>query len=146
MLTGWHVYYQYRQNWRKLRKNISGFPLCVLFLDGLTPQNLHLDTPLNAFHIEFFSWLHSTNILYHTVTYLANICNYRRGYCEIPHSLSRYKYAQNLFPWNTVSTTQSRQSAKRFSSRWNLDSPTPLAAGECAPPPFGTGEGTLACG
>jgi hypothetical protein len=28
---------------------------------------------------------------------------------------------------------QSRQSAKRFSSRWNCDSPTPLAAGECAP-------------
>ncbi len=36
---------------------------------------------------------------------------------------------------------QSRQSAKRFSSRWNWDSPTPLAAGECAPPPFGTGGG-----
>ena len=34
---------------------------------------------------------------------------------------------------------QSRQSAKRFSSRWNWDSPTPLAAGECAPPPFGPG-------
>ncbi len=37
------------------------------------------------------------------------------------------------------SWAQSRQSAKRFSSRWNWDSPTPLAAGECAPPPFGTG-------
>ncbi len=36
---------------------------------------------------------------------------------------------------------QSRQSAKRFSSRWNWDSPTPLAAGEWAPPPFGTGGG-----
>ncbi len=36
---------------------------------------------------------------------------------------------------------QSRQSAKRFSSRWNWDSPTPLAAGECAPPPYGTGGG-----
>jgi hypothetical protein len=36
---------------------------------------------------------------------------------------------------------QSRQSAKRFSSRWNWDSPTPLAAGECAPPPFGPGGG-----
>jgi hypothetical protein len=34
---------------------------------------------------------------------------------------------------------QSRQSAKRFSSRWNWDSPTPLAAGEYAPPPFGMG-------
>jgi hypothetical protein len=34
---------------------------------------------------------------------------------------------------------QSRQSAKRFYSRWNWDSPTPLAAGECAPPPFGPG-------
>jgi hypothetical protein len=34
---------------------------------------------------------------------------------------------------------QSRQSAKRFPSRWNWDSPTPLAAGECAPPPFGPG-------
>ncbi len=31
------------------------------------------------------------------------------------------------------------QSAKRLSSRWNWDSPTPLAAGECAPPPFGPG-------
>ncbi len=30
---------------------------------------------------------------------------------------------------------QSRQSAMRFSSRRNWDSPTPLAAGECAPPP-----------
>jgi hypothetical protein len=39
---------------------------------------------------------------------------------------------------------QSRQSAKRFSSRWNWDSPTPLAAGECAPPPFGPGGGGLA--
>jgi hypothetical protein len=37
------------------------------------------------------------------------------------------------------SQPQSRESAKRFSSRWNWDSPTPLAAGECAPPPFGTG-------
>jgi hypothetical protein len=34
---------------------------------------------------------------------------------------------------------QIRQSAKRFSSRWNWDYPTPLAAGECAPPPFGPG-------
>jgi hypothetical protein len=39
--------------------------------------------------------------------------------------------------------SQSRQSAKRYSSRWNWDSPspTPFAAGECAPPPFGTGGG-----
>ncbi len=47
--------------------------------------------------------------------------------------------------------TQSRQSAKRFSSRWNWDSPTPLAAGECAPPPFGSGvsqfqRGDIHCG
>jgi len=28
-----------------------------------------------------------------------------------------------------------------FSSRRNRDSPTPLAAGECAPPPFGPGGG-----
>jgi hypothetical protein len=35
--------------------------------------------------------------------------------------------------------SQRRQSAKRFSSRWNWDSPTPLAAGDCASPPFGTG-------
>jgi hypothetical protein len=28
-----------------------------------------------------------------------------------------------------------------FSSRLNWDSPTPLAAGECAPPPFGPGGG-----
>jgi hypothetical protein len=34
---------------------------------------------------------------------------------------------------------QNRQSAKLFlqSSERNWDSPTPLAAGECAPPPFG---------
>jgi hypothetical protein len=32
--------------------------------------------------------------------------------------------------WQT-SATQSRQSAKRFSSRWNWDSPTPLAAVLC---------------
>jgi hypothetical protein len=38
-------------------------------------------------------------------------------------------------------SSQSRQSAKRFSSRWNWDSPTPLAAGECAPPPYGRGGG-----
>jgi hypothetical protein len=38
-----------------------------------------------------------------------------------------------------VYKSQSRQSAKRFSSRWNWDSPTPLAAGECAPPPFDPG-------
>jgi hypothetical protein len=42
---------------------------------------------------------------------------------------------------NMQYAAQSRQSAKRFSSRWNWDSPTPLAAGECAPPPFGTGGG-----
>jgi hypothetical protein len=36
---------------------------------------------------------------------------------------------------NYVYTAQSRQSAKRFSSRWNWDSPTPLAAGECASVP-----------
>ncbi len=41
----------------------------------------------------------------------------------------------------TVASAQSRQSAKRFSSRWNWDSPTPLAADECAPPPFGPGGG-----
>jgi hypothetical protein len=38
---------------------------------------------------------------------------------------------------------QSRQSAKRFSSRWNWDSPTPLAAGKCAPPLFGPGGGHI---
>ncbi len=38
---------------------------------------------------------------------------------------------------------QSRQSAKRFSSRWNWDSPTPLAVGECAPPPTGGGHTRL---
>ncbi len=44
--------------------------------------------------------------------------------------------------------SQSRQSAKRFSNRWNWDSLNPLAAGECAPPTLwsGEGEGTLACG
>ncbi len=46
-----------------------------------------------------------------------------------------------LQKFRTSYTSQSRQSAKRFSSRWNWDSPTPLAAGECAPPPFGTGGG-----
>ncbi len=34
-----------------------------------------------------------------------------------------------------VGWAQSRQSAKLFSSRRNLDSPNPLPAGECAPPP-----------
>ena len=38
-----------------------------------------------------------------------------------------------------LSETQSRQSAKLFSSRRNWVSPTPLAAGECALPPFGLG-------
>jgi hypothetical protein len=33
-------------------------------------------------------------------------------------------------------TAQSRQSAKLFSSRRNWDSPNPLPAGECAPPPL----------
>ncbi len=42
--------------------------------------------------------------------------------------------------------TQSRQSAKLFSSRRNWVSPTPLAAGECALPPFGLGGDTLVCG
>jgi hypothetical protein len=37
--------------------------------------------------------------------------------------------------------SQSRQSAKRFSSRWNWDSPTPLAAGECALPHLWSGGG-----
>ncbi len=32
-----------------------------------------------------------------------------------------------------------RQSAKLFSSRRNWDSPNPSPAGECAPPPFGSG-------
>jgi hypothetical protein len=50
---------------------------------------------------------------------------------------------------------QSRQSAKRFSSRWNWDSPTPLAAGSVHTPSTlhathplvgGGGEGTLAGG
>jgi hypothetical protein len=41
----------------------------------------------------------------------------------------------DLFGEFLDTTPQSRQSAKRFSSRWNWDSPTPLAAGQCAPPP-----------
>jgi hypothetical protein len=35
--------------------------------------------------------------------------------------------------------TQSRQSSKLFSSRRNWVSPTPLASGKCALPPFGRG-------
>ncbi len=37
------------------------------------------------------------------------------------------------------SDAQSRQSAKLFLQSLELGSPTPLAAGECAPPPFGPG-------
>ncbi len=38
------------------------------------------------------------------------------------------------------SYAQSRQSAKLFLQRWNWNSPTPLGAGGCAPPPpFGPG-------
>ncbi len=36
-------------------------------------------------------------------------------------------------------TPQSRPSAKLFSSRRNWDSPNPSPAGECAPPPSGSG-------
>jgi hypothetical protein len=50
------------------------------------------------------------------------IVNERALYQE----LSRQLMLQQCIP------PQSRQSAKRFSSRWNWDSPTPLAAGECA--------------
>jgi hypothetical protein len=53
-------------------------------------------------------------------------------YCNVP-----------LLYWNQA---QSRQSAKRFFSRWNWDSPTPLAAGECALTLWSGGEDTLACG
>jgi hypothetical protein len=35
---------------------------------------------------------------------------------------------------------QSRQSAKRYSSRWHWDSPTPFAAGECVPHPLVRGK------
>ncbi len=57
------------------------------------------------------------------------------------HLLKRYT---DIPPLASASVTtggisQSRQSAKHFSSRWNRDSPTPLATGECAPPPFGPG-------
>jgi hypothetical protein len=57
----------------------------------------------------------------------------------IPHFLKQldinsYTVAKGCL--NGEASPQSRQSAKRFSSRWNWDSPTPLAAGECAPPPF----------
>ncbi len=53
-----------------------------------------------------------------------------------------------LNPYVIYIHTQSRQSAKRFSSRWNWDSPTPLASGDCAPPPtlWSGGEGTLVWG
>jgi hypothetical protein len=43
-------------------------------------------------------------------------------------------YVEAYVEYTVRFKTQSRQSAKRFSSRWNWDSPTPLAAGECAPP------------
>jgi hypothetical protein len=51
------------------------------------------------------------------------------------------KHMPNCFPGNKGARAQSRQSAKRFSSRWNWDSPTPLAAGECAPHPLVRGGG-----
>jgi hypothetical protein len=44
-------------------------------------------------------------------------------------------------PGGDAIVSQSRQSAKRFSSRWNWDFPTPLAASECALPPGPKGGG-----
>ncbi len=52
-----------------------------------------------------------------------------------------------IFPYNTFihtfirrgSTPQSRQSAKRFSSRWNWDSPFPFSCRRVCPPPVGPG-------
>jgi hypothetical protein len=58
------------------------------------------------------------------------------GWCGLVEGSTRLYGAKN---YQLVMKTQSRQSTKRFSSRWNWDSPTPLAAGECAPPPFDTG-------
>ncbi len=60
----------------------------------------------------------------------------RRGVGEEPNHTTARKPGHLLII--QYSGPQSRQSAKRFSSRLNWDSPTPLAAGECAPPPFGT--------
>ncbi len=48
------------------------------------------------------------------------------------YSIQAYEFYTCKILWHSI--PQSRQSAKRFSSRWNWDSPTPLAAGECAPP------------
>ncbi len=42
-------------------------------------------------------------------------------------------------PGHPPSQWDSPFNASHFSSRWNWDSPTPLAAGKCAPPPFGPG-------
>jgi hypothetical protein len=50
-------------------------------------------------------------------------------------------FCVSQFHMEQYNTSQSRQSAKRFSSRWNWDYPTPLAAGECAPPPLWSGGG-----
>jgi hypothetical protein len=61
------------------------------------------------------------------------------GQSFAPIGLHKTDAASNWLLIKLHCIAQSRQSAKRFSSRWNWDSPTPLAAGECAPPPFGPG-------
>ncbi len=52
-----------------------------------------------------------------------------------------YPFNRHQFCRRAGCIPQSRQSAKRFSSRWNWDSPTPLAAGECAPRTLWSGGG-----
>jgi hypothetical protein len=54
----------------------------------------------------------------------------------LPLSLCLSLEVRRPFLQDSVSLPQSRQSAKLFSSRRNLDSPNPSPACECAPPPL----------
>ncbi len=80
--------------------------------------------------------------------YLINVCPVIISFYFMSEIIL-YLKLQAYFPGSPSmgSSIEYRQSAKRFSSRWNWDSPTPLAAGECAPPTLWSGgEGTLAWG
>jgi len=76
----------------------------------------------------------------HRQVFEYNIGSFSKIYDDYNYYYRQYSRAfEEKFILKNAIAAQSRQSAKRFSSRWNCDSPTPLAAGECAPPPFGPG-------
>ncbi len=75
-----------------------------------------------------------------------NASDYESEDCRFESCQDRYPFFNSLEGDRNgseghVAQAQSRQSAKRFSSRWNWDSPTPWAAGECAPHPLVRGGG-----